>query len=205
MRLPSPSPSWLVRLLHWRQRRVYGEVLEPTALWSYRPPALFAFLWMGSRLRSRRSPLSAEIRALVSLRVSQITRCSFCIDLNGSMLNEAAATDEKVTSLAGWRDAAVFSEAERAALEYAEAVSATPPQVGEELFARLRRSFTPEAIVELTAVAAFQNMSARFNAALDAQPHGFCPLPPRKEAEPADADPAQPVRARAERADAPRA
>ena len=177
MRLPSPALSWLLRPLHWWQKRQFGQVLEPTALWSYRPAALLAFLWMFTRLRGRRSPLPPGLRALVGLRVSQVTGCAFCIDLNAHLLEAAAVPEEKALNLAEWPAATVFSEPERLALEYAEAMSATPPLVEDALFERLRQHFTPEAIVELTAVAAFQNMSARFNAALEANAHGFCALP----------------------------
>ena len=57
-------------------------------------------------------------------------------------------------------------------------MTATPPDVDEALFRRLQAAFTAEAIVELTAVIAFQNMSARFNAALQADSYGFCRLRP---------------------------
>lgn len=177
MRLPLRTPAWYLRPLHWWQRRRHGEVLEPTALWSYRPQALVAFLWMFSRLRSRRSPVPPVLRALVGLRVSQVLHCAFCIDLNGAMLEAAGVSHEKAMALANWRERKDFSDDERLVLEYAEAVSATPCVVDDALFARMRAAFSDEVIVELTAVAAFQNMSARFNAALQAQAHGFCALP----------------------------
>ena len=58
-----------------------------------------------------------------------------------------------------------MNEQERAALAYAEAVTATPPQVDEALKRELKRLFTDETISEMTALIAFQNLSARFNAA----------------------------------------
>ena len=106
MRLPPPSPPWYLRPLHALQQRRYGTVLQPTALWTYRPGAL----------------------------------------------------------------------------QYAEAMTCTPLDVDEAEFRRMRAAFAPEAIVELTAVVAFQNMSARFNAALQADAHGFCKLPPAARA-----------------------
>jgi len=82
-----------------------------------------------------------------------------------------------LADLPGWRDADRYTDTERLVLEYAEAMSATPPTVSDGLISRLRAVFAPEAIVELTAVVAMQNMSARFNNALDARAHGFCSLP----------------------------
>lgn len=177
MRLPPTRGAWPLRPLLSLQRRRYGTVLEPTALWARRPRALLAFLAMSRALRGRRSPLSAALRSLVSLRVSQLTGCAFCIDMNASLLDESGVSMVKALALAGWRDVPDFDARERVALEYTEAVTATPPAVDDALFERVRAQFTPEAIVELTAVIAYQNLSARFNAALDAAPYGFCEPP----------------------------
>jgi len=181
MRLPAASAPWYLWPLLRRQQRRYGTVLEPTALWSHRPAALLAFLSLFSALRGRRSPLPAGLRALASLRVSQLTDCAFCIDMNAAMLAEAGLPMAKALAVAGWRTDAAFDATERLVLEYAEAMTATPPAVNDELFSRLRAVFDPKAIVELTAVIGFQNMSARFNAALQAQAHGFCALPDRSD------------------------
>lgn len=179
MRLPPTRAAWPLRPLLALQRRRHGAVLEPTALWAYRPRALLAFLVLFRALRGRRSPLSASLRALVSLRVSQLTSCAFCIDMNSALLAASGVSLDKALALVDWRKAADFDEQERLALEYTEAVTATPPTVCDELFARLQAQFAADAIVELTAVISFQNLSARFNAALGAEPHGFCVLPVR--------------------------
>lgn len=186
MRLPPPAPPWYLRPLHWWQRRRYGEVLQPTALWSYRPRALAAFQLFFAALRGRRAALSPALRALVSLRVSQLTSCAFCIDMNAALLAAAGVPEAKALALADWRRDPAFSATERLVLEYTEAVTATPPNVDDDLFGRLRAAFAPAAIVELTAVAAFQNLSARFNAALQAEAHGFCALPTHRGAAPRD-------------------
>lgn len=171
MRLPPARIIWPLRAL---QRRRQGAVLEPMALWAHRPRAQLAFMALFRALRGRRSPLSARLRALVSLRVSQVVSCEFCIDMNASMLAGEGVDAGKAAVLANWRNAPAFDARERLVLEYAEAMTATPPAVGDALFERLRSEFAPEAIVELTGVIAFQNLSARFNAALDARPAGFC-------------------------------
>lgn len=186
LRLPSSSPPWYLHPLHWWQRRRYGVVLEPTALWSHRPLAMLGFVGLFAALRRRESPLPLDLRTLVGLRVSQLCSCAFCIDMNASLLEKAGASPGKALALAHWRDDPAFSATERLALEYAEAMTRTPPAIDDELFGRIRAAFPPEAIVELTAVAAMQNLSARFNAALDVGAHGFCAL---------GAGPARPPRA----------
>ena len=81
---------------------------------------------------------------------------------------------DKVQAVSDWPDSDLFSEQERAALAYAEAVTATPPRVDEAIKAALKRHFTDEVITEMTALIAFQNLSARFNAALDIPAQGLC-------------------------------
>ncbi len=76
-------------------------------------------------------------------------------------------TAEELQAVAFYRDSPLFNERERAALEYAEEMTKTPVRVSEELFERLRRHFSEEQIVELTASIAYENYRARFNHALD--------------------------------------
>ena len=176
MRLPHPPIPWFLRpLLAWQRRR-HGHVLEPTAMWAWRPAPMLGFLTLFSLLRRRASPVPARLRALASVRVSQVVDCAFCVDLNAALFLRDGDASE-LADLPGWRDADCYTDTERLVLEYAEAMSATPPKVCDGLMSRLQAVFPPSAIVELTAVIALQNMSARFNNALDARAHGFCTLP----------------------------
>jgi uncharacterized peroxidase-related enzyme len=177
MRLPAASAPWYLQPLHAWQRHRHGRVLAPTLLWTHRPRALIRFLRMFGALRRHDSPVSGALRSLVAVRVSQLTGCAFCIDLNASLLAAHGADEAKLAALNQWVESPQFTPPERAALAYAEAMTATPPTVDDTLFAALRQHFSPAAIVELTAVIGFQNMSARFNTALQAEAHGFCAMP----------------------------
>lgn len=123
------------------------------------------------------SPIDPVLRSLVTVRVSQVNACRFCVDINSATLAQRAGSLDKGRSLADWRASSLFGERERAALEYAEAVTASGVPVSDELFSRLRRHFDDDGIVELTALIAFQNLSSRFNSALDVPAQGFCELP----------------------------
>lgn len=72
----------------------------------------------------------------------------------------------------------LFSAREQAALAYAEAVTSTGRRASAQEFASLREHFYDDAIIELTALIAFQNLSSKFNAALDVPPQGFCAVAP---------------------------
>ena len=87
--------------------------------------------------------------------------------------------DERLAAVPSWRDSALFSEAERVALEYAEAITHTDRQVDDALFAKVKRHFTEPQIVELTAAIAFENFRSKFNPTLGVEAQGFCMVPKR--------------------------
>lgn len=74
--------------------------------------------------------------------------------------------DDKILALADYATSPLYGEAERVALEYADCMTITGREVSEELFARLRRHYDDDALVELTATIAWENASAKFNRAL---------------------------------------
>ncbi len=73
-----------------------------------------------------------------------------------------------------WRKSSLFSEKEQAALDYAEAMTRSDVSVSDEMVLQLKKFFDEDGIVELTGLIAFQNMSSKFNNALDVDPQGFC-------------------------------
>ena len=75
-------------------------------------------------------------------------------------------SDEKILSLADYATSPLFTEAERVALEYADAMTLSDREVGDDLFARLRSVYGDDAIVALTAIIAWENASSKFNRAL---------------------------------------
>jgi alkylhydroperoxidase family enzyme len=96
-------------------------------------------------------------------------------------LNTAAALErhvppEKLAALERFEGSALFTEREKAALAYAQAATDPRTPVDDACRARLRAHFDQQAIVELTALIAFQNMSSKFNAALGVPARGFCQL-----------------------------
>jgi AhpD family alkylhydroperoxidase len=171
---PLSDYPWLARLLFWKQRRTYGEVLAPGLLWG-RSPWLFATvaLMLGA-LERKRSPLPPELRALVMVRVSQINHCAFCVDINSATLLKHGASMDKVGALRNWQSSNLFRPQERLALEYAEAI--TLNRVDDDLRSRVRECWNDDAVVELTGLIAFQNLSSKFNAALDVPAQGFCEI-----------------------------
>lgn len=172
---------WYLRPFFWNQRRKYGAVLNAALLWA-RAPRLFAgvaFLY-GAIIR-KSSPLNPVLRTLVTVRVSQINWCAFCVDINSAALLKQGVSLAKLEALKNWKTSELFDAKESAALEYAEAMTRSDIRVKDELTARLKQFFDDDTIIELTGLIAFQNMSSKFNSALDVPPQGFCQMPSSSE------------------------
>jgi AhpD family alkylhydroperoxidase len=172
---PLRSYPWFVRLLFWKQQRIFGRVLDSSLFWARSPWVFAAFALFYGALERRSSPLSPVLRSIVMVRVSQINRCAFCVDINSATLAKRGVSEKKISGLAEWRQTDLFAPDERLALEYAEAISLN--KVDEDLRRRLKAHWDDDAIVELTGLIAFQNLSAKFNSALDVPAQGFCRLP----------------------------
>ncbi len=171
---------WYVRLIFRSQKRKYGKVLKSGLMWARIPRLFAAVSFFYGALERKLSPLSPILRSLIVVRVSQVNGCPYCVDLNSAVLAERAGSLEKIDALESWQESSLFDNMERVALEYAEAVTYTDRQVSTGLMSQLQQHFDKDAIVELTGLIAFQNLSSKFNAALDVEPQGFCRIPSLK-------------------------
>ena len=98
------------------------------------------------------------------------------MDINSSRGMSHGAAFEKLQALEKFRESALFDDAERAALAFAEAVTATPTAVTDAVFTPLRRHFSEPQIVELAVTIATEHFRAKFNTALGIQAQGLCRL-----------------------------
>lgn len=173
---PLHKYPFFIRPFFWRQKKKYGQVLMPGLLWG-RSPWLFATVaLLYGALDRRSSPLTPVLRSLVTVRVSQVNWCDFCVDINSNTLLQRAGAQAKLDALDNWHAADCYSEEERLVLEYSDAVTRSDIHVDEDLMARLKQVFTDDEIVELTGLIAFQNLSSKFNAALNVPAQGFCQI-----------------------------
>src|SRR6266498_4368109 len=89
---------------------------------------------------------------LVHLRVSQINGCAVCLDMHARAAKKAGETDERLLTIAGWRDAPYFTDAERAALALAEAATRLADRadpVPGEIFSEARKHYDEPALAAL--------------------------------------------------------
>ena len=182
--LPSRIPTdpthrfpWYVRLFLANQRRRYGKELEPARLWARTPKVFAALSLLYGALDRGSSPIEPALRSLLTVRVSQINWCAFCVDINSATGMKRGISEAQFDALEQYEASPLFDERQKAALAYAEAMTRSDKGVDEVLMARVKQHFDDNAVIELTALVAFQNMSSKFNAALDVAPQGFCRKP----------------------------
>ena len=102
------------------------------------------------------------------------------MDINTAVSRKRGIPDDKLQAIDRYADHPGFSPRERAALAYAEMVTISPNDIGEEQFTELRRHFTDREVVELTLQAAFENFRARANRSLRIEADGFARVPVEK-------------------------
>jgi AhpD family alkylhydroperoxidase len=128
------------------------------------PGALDAFLKLAAS--TRKAGLPETTLHLVNLRVSQLNGCSVCVDIHSRQLAHAGETSERMLTVAAWRDAPYFTDAERAALALAEAATRLadrPDPVPDEVWSDAARHFTAAQLAGLAVAIASINAFNRVN------------------------------------------
>jgi AhpD family alkylhydroperoxidase len=123
---------------------------------------------------AKRGGLPETTAFLVHLRASQINGCSYCAEMHSRELQEAGESDERIWTVAAWREAPYYTEAERAALALTEAVTRLSDRadpVPDEIFEEASRHFDEQALASLIIEIAAINVWNRFNVAVR-QPAG---------------------------------
>jgi len=109
---------------------------------------------------------------LVKMRASQINGCAFCLDLHSKDAREAGETEQRLYLLSGWREARVYSERERAALSWTEALTnISSVHVSDAIFDEVREHFSDKEIADLTSLIGLINSFNRIAISLRYQ-HG---------------------------------
>jgi AhpD family alkylhydroperoxidase len=114
--------------------------------------------------------LPHELQEIIGLRASQINGCSACVHAHMVNLRKAGETDERVGSVAAWREAPFFTDAERAALALTEAVTRLPERstdaVPDALWQEVTSHYDEQQLAALILLIAVTNMFNRLNATI---------------------------------------
>jgi alkylhydroperoxidase family enzyme len=179
--LDTTTVSLAARLASWFSRRRLGRVADPLAAWSHHTGVLLTLLRLEMRVQRWRR-LDSGLQALAVMASAARIGCAWCMDFGYWEGHHRGVDPRKLEEIPQWRSSDVYGELERLVLEYAEAMTETPPAVTDELVARLREHLDDAAVVELTSLVALENMRSRSNAALGLTSQGFkaeCELRPR--------------------------
>lgn len=172
-RVPLVQPPGLLgKAIVWFSRRTFGQVPDPALALGHHRRALLADLLFERRVDKFRS-LDPQLKQLATLAAAVQIECSWCLDFGYYKAHHDGANLAKLEAIPHWRDSDLFTDLERRVLSYAEAVTATPPTVDDDLAASLRKDLGDAGLVELTMMVAVENLRSRVNASLGLASQGF--------------------------------
>ncbi len=160
-------------------RKMLGDVPEGLAVMWHNRPVLMSLMKFG-RKSEKWNQLDHTLRSFAHMAAVAKVGCSACLDFAYLQAHNQGLDETKASEVPRWRESAAFSSLERDVMEYAEAMTETPPRVTDELSARLLEQLGAPALVELAAYVGAANMAARSNVALGIESQGFsnvCALP----------------------------
>lgn len=180
IRVPVAEPHGLVgRLVRWYARRTYGDVPDNGLVLWHHKRALVATALFETQVE-RFDALDPALRMLAVMRTSATIGCSWCLDFGYYQAHSQGLDLAKLRQVPSWRGSEAFDRTERLVLEFADAATATPPTVTDELVSDLTETLGVKAVVELAKMVAVENERSRFNHALGLTSQGFsdrCELP----------------------------
>lgn len=124
-------------------------------------PALKPIFGMGTYLK--KSAIEIKLKELIDFRVSQINGCAYCLDMHYKDARAHGETEQRLYGLSAWREAPYYTERERAALAWAEAL--TNAEVTDGVYAEVKTQFSDEELIDLTMVVNNINTWNRINLA----------------------------------------
>ena len=161
-------------------RKMLGDVPEGLGVaWHNRKVLNFTF-GLGRKVR-KWDQCDESLKSFAHMAVASLVGCSACLDFGYFEAHNKGLDLRKAREVPRWRESDVFTPLERDAMEYAEAMSHTPPTVTDEMSSRLLDQLGAPALVELTAFIALANLYTRSNTALGIESEGFsaaCGLEP---------------------------
>ena len=161
-------------------RKMIGEVPDSIGVLWHHPAVMKDAMSIGRKVEGWKE-LDRHLATYAVMASAAYVGCSACLDLNYFMAHNHKLDEAKAREVPRWREASVFSPLERRVMEYAEAMSQTPPAVTDEMSARLLDQLGAPALVELTAFIGLANLYTRTNTAFGIESQEFsaaCDLKP---------------------------
>lgn len=167
-----PPKGWFARQIDRLVARKFGGSADPLRAMWHNPRVLRADLALEAGV-SRFKTLPPHLGKLAEMTTAGQIECGWCIDFGYFLAHSAGMPAEKLEQVPTWRTSDVFSPVERRVMEFAEAATATPPEVTDEMTQALRADLGDDGLVELTMLVAVENLRSRFNSTLGLSSQGF--------------------------------
>ena len=164
-------------------KKMLGDVAEPVGVYWHNPKVLNFYFGLGQKSQ-KWDQCDENLKSFAHMAVASLLGCTWCLDFGYFMAHNEGLDEAKAREVPRWRESAVFTPLERDVMEYAEAMSQTPPTVTDELSGRLLDALGAPGLVELSAFIALANVYTRTNVAFGIEAQGFaaaCGLKPLAE------------------------
>jgi alkylhydroperoxidase family enzyme len=173
---PIETPSGLMmKLVYYLTRKQFGKVLTPVKVFTARMPLGFGSFYGKISKLDKKLELPPEMVMLVREQVARINVCLFCMDIGRSFAIKASMNEAKFDALADYKTSPLFSEAERAALDYVTELT-KEKKVDLETFARMARHFSERAICEIVWLVATEHVYNMSNIGLNIHSDMLCDI-----------------------------
>lgn len=177
---PIEKPKGLMmKLAYYFTRRQFGKVLTPLKVHSARLPIGFGQFYGKIGQLDKKLTLPAETIMLIREQVARLNVCLFCIDIGRSFTIKASMNQAKFDALEQYRTSSLFSDAERAALDYVTELTKTK-SVSPDTFARMRRYYSEREVCEIVWLVATEHVYNMTNIGLNIHSDMLCDLTKKK-------------------------
>ena len=178
---PIERPHGLIlKLAYFFTRRQFGKVLTPVKVHSARLPAAFGLFYAKIGKLDKRLTLPPELALLLREQVARLNVCLFCIDIGRAFTIKAAMNQAKFDGLDEYKANPLFSEKERAALDYVTELT-KEKKMAPETFARLARHFSEREICEIVWLVASEHLYNLTNIGLNIHSDMLCDISRHKK------------------------
>jgi alkylhydroperoxidase family enzyme len=162
-----------------------GTGIEPFTIWAYSPKMLMAMGKFNGSMRKGKT-VSQRIQNLIELKGNAMIGCEFCVDLGSQICRNSGFSDEELLALPNYRSSKLFSDEEKAALDFTVGFMRTPVDISDEVFANAQKYFSNQQLVEICGLLTVVNL-VRVNAAFKIGSAGFSEgmvcVPPERPAD----------------------
>ena len=169
---PKKAPL-LARLMYRYAKRRFGEVPVPFAVGAHHMPLLVANAVHETLLERGSKKLPSAVRELAVYWTARTVGCSWCVDFGAMLIRLDGLDVDRLKRIDDYATSPLFTDDERAAIAYANAMTTDPHNVTDEQVDDLRRRFGDAGTMELTYQVGIENMRARMNTALGITEQGF--------------------------------